>query len=110
MADLQRLGGKYNPILIYVSDHGESLGENGIYLHAAPYVIAPKEQVNVPFLFWLPDETAAALQIDRDCLQKHAGDVYSHDNLFHSLLGFGAVQTSLYQPELDIFAQCRKSE
>lgn len=110
MADLQRLGGKYNPILIYVSDHGESLGENGIYLHAAPYVIAPKEQVNVPFLFWLPDETAAALQIDRDCLQRHAGDVYSHDNLFHSLLGFGAVQTSLYQPELDIFAQCRKSE
>ena len=29
--------------LIYVSDHGESLGEKGLYLHGAPYFMAPDE-------------------------------------------------------------------
>lgn len=103
---LQALSDKYNPILIYVSDHGESLGENNIYLHAAPYAIAPDEQVQVPFLLWLPEGSAQKFNIDKKCLTKRLNQEYSHDNLFHSFLGLMGIKTNLYKPELDMFATC----
>ena len=104
---LKQLQSKYHPILIYASDHGESLGENGIYLHAAPYVIAPDTQTHIPFLMWLPDDTAKAWRVDKECLLKNVSRQYSHDNLFHSVLGIGGVTTALYDKSLDIFAACR---
>ena len=64
----QKYAANYNVVLIYVSDHGESLGENGLYLHSAPYIVAPKEQTRVPFLLWATDETWNALGIDKTCL------------------------------------------
>lgn len=67
---LKELSDRYNVIMLYVSDHGESLGENGIYLHAAPYMIAPEEQTRIPMLVWLDPDNADALRIDRECLRK----------------------------------------
>jgi lipid A ethanolaminephosphotransferase len=92
--------------LMYLSDHGESLGENGLYLHGMPYSIAPKEQTHVPMLVWL----SPALQRERGwrmaCLQAQSSKALSHDNLFHSLLGLAQVRTELAKPALDIFAAC----
>ncbi len=105
---LRSLGAEYNTMLLYVSDHGESLGENNIYLHAAPYAIAPKEQTHVPFLVWFNDDFAKKFKLDRSCLQGELGNKYSQDYVFHSFLGIMGVKTSLYNPELDIFAKCRK--
>lgn len=94
--------------MLYVSDHGESLGENGLYLHAAPYALAPEAQTHVPMVMWFGNNTLAQLGIERGCLQgKSAQPDLSHDNLFHSVLGLFEVQTSLYQPGLDIFRGCR---
>ena len=103
---LQKLSNEYNIVLIYASDHGESLGENGIYLHAAPYQTAPKEQKHIPAFIWIPQNTAQAFGIDLRCLRQKAGHHHSHDNLFHSFLGLGGIQTADYKSSLDIFAPC----
>jgi lipid A ethanolaminephosphotransferase len=94
--------------LMYFSDHGESLGENGIYLHGAPYVIAPSQQIHVPFLVWLADDLKTSAGFDTSCVAAKAGAAYSHDNIFHSVLGLMDIGTSVYDPSLDIFAGCRK--
>lgn len=105
---LKELSDRYNVIMLYVSDHGESLGENGIYLHAAPYMIAPEEQTRIPMLVWLDPDNADTLRIDRECLRKKTAGSWSHDNVFHTLLGLGGIKTSVYNPALDLISGCRK--
>lgn len=104
---LKKYESDYEVAMLYVSDHGQSLGERGIYLHGAPYVIAPKEQTQIPMIFWASDEFARARKMNSECLRNNAqGTAYSHDNVFHSLLGLMRVATSEYQQELDIFRAC----
>ncbi|WXT99950.1 MAG: Phosphoethanolamine transferase EptA [Catillopecten margaritatus gill symbiont] len=78
--------------VFYASDHGESLGEKGVYLHGLPYMIAPKAQTHVPMLAWFSDEKSTT--IDKPL---------SHDNISHSLLGLFNVQTNVYKKSLDLF-------
>ena len=87
---------KYDTTLIYFSDHGESLGENGVYLHGLPYMIAPEDQKHVPALFYFSDKTK------RDALHVKANGRFSQDNLFHTLLGLFDVKTAEYKPNLDL--------
>lgn len=95
----------------YFSDHGESLGENGMYLHATPYAIAPAEQTHVPMVFWANQDFARVSHLDMGCLRRHAQQqAYSHDNIFHSVLGLIDVHTNEYQSQLDLFAECRSKE
>jgi lipid A ethanolaminephosphotransferase len=94
--------------MIYVSDHGESLGEKGIYLHGLPYAIAPNEQKQIPWLNWFSPEFVAAQKLDVACLQKNANQRITHDNLFHSVLGLLDVKTALHSPKLDVYAPCIK--
>ncbi|WP_299132763.1 phosphoethanolamine transferase [uncultured Vibrio sp.] len=108
MQKLEKLNEKYNVALMYVSDHGESLGENGVYLHGMPYSLAPKEQTHVPLIFWMSDGFAAEKGISDTCLRKAGKEQsFSHDNLFDSLLGLMGVQTKEYRENQDIFAPCR---
>lgn len=93
--------------LLYVSDHGESLGENGLYLHGLPYSIAPDTQTHVPMIAWLSPSFAADHAVDTRCVRAKEGDELSHDNLFHSVLGLLDVQTRVYKPARDIFEGCR---
>ncbi len=97
-----------NTAMFYMADHGESLGEDGVYLHGLPYAIAPKEQTTVPLILWLSPEYQKSQHINRGCLEKEAAaGGYSQDYLFHSLLGMMDVKTNVYDPKLDIFSQCR---
>jgi lipid A ethanolaminephosphotransferase len=98
----------YNTAMIYLSDHGESLGENNLYLHGMPYLFAPMEQKHVPFFFWFSSGFEQDSGINRQCLTAQADTKYSHDNLFHTTLGLLNVSTSLYKPELDMIGPCRK--
>ncbi|TWB17851.1 phosphatidylethanolamine:Kdo2-lipid A phosphoethanolamine transferase [Rhizobium sp. ERR 1071] len=94
--------------VLYFSDHGESLGENGIYLHGTPYFIAPSQQTHVPMLVWMADDLAKTAGFDMACLAKQAAEgTYSQDNIFHSVLGMTDVSTKVYDPKLDVFAACR---
>nr|WP_269456297.1 phosphoethanolamine--lipid A transferase [Rhizobium quercicola] len=95
--------------MVYMSDHGESLGENGLYLHGAPYIIAPDVQTHVPFFVWLDDAFSRSMDLDRPCFESTSGMERSHDNLFHSVLGMMNVRTTVYDPALDIFTACRKA-
>ncbi|PUE13118.1 phosphoethanolamine transferase [Limnohabitans sp. T6-20] len=92
--------------LMYMSDHGESLGEKGLYLHGMPYSMAPKEQTHVPMLVWLSKPMQRQRGWSMSCLQAQSGKALSHDNLFHSVLGLTQVSTRLAKPELDIFSAC----
>ena len=95
------------PMLLYLSDHGESLGENNLYLHAAPYALAPDEQIRVPMQLWLPPQSSVALKLDRACLQGlTARRDFSHDHLFHTMMGLLQVISSEYEPSLDLTAHC----
>lgn len=101
---------EYNTIMIYVSDHGESLGENRLYLHGMPYAIAPKAQTHVPFIFWASNSFYQERGIVKDCLYELRHAPYSHDNLFHTVLGLFDINTSYYESRLDIFAPCTKQQ
>jgi lipid A ethanolaminephosphotransferase len=94
--------------MLYVSDHGESTGEKGMYLHGAPDFMAPDEQTHVPMIVWFSPGFATHHGIDTACLRSHASMRLSHDNLFHSVLGLMDVRTRGYRPRLDLFAGCRQ--
>ena len=99
---------QYEAGLIYVSDHGESLGENNIYLHGMPYTIAPDEQTEVPMVVWMNDTMKKWDFVDYACLKERAKHkIYSHDNLFHSVLGLLEIKTKEYDKSLDLFTPCR---
>ena len=100
-------GGAYDTAMVYVSDHGESLGENNLYLHGLPYALAPDTQTHVPMLSWLSDAMLQRLALRPDCLATQASMALRHDNLFHAMLGLLDVQTALYRKDLDWFAACR---
>ena len=104
---LERAGTRFDVALLYVSDHGESLGELGLYLHGMPYAIAPREQLDVPMLWWIPRESARALDVNIDCLRNKATHHASHDNIYHTVLGLLAVDTPRYKNERDLFNTCR---
>ena len=95
----------------YLSDHGESLGENGVYLHGTPYAIAPEQQTRIPMIMWFSDRFRQNENIDFDCLERNAQQQsYSHDNLYSTLFGLMDMNpnTSVYKKELDIITQCKK--
>ncbi len=107
---LQAQQDKFTTSLVYLSDHGESLGENGVYLHGLPYAIAPESQKHVPMLIWLSPDFQQRYRVSETCLQKRAAsESFSQDNLFSTMLGITGVQTHVYQPADDILAACRES-
>ena len=106
---LAKHGSTLDTAMIYMSDHGESLGENGLFLHGAPYAFAPREQTKVPFIAWFSDGYARLARLDTACLKKSSQLPKSHDYLFHTVLGMMNVVTSVYDPGLDAFAACRST-
>ncbi|TFZ08664.1 phosphoethanolamine transferase [Ramlibacter humi] len=104
---LKTQSGRYDTAMLYMSDHGESLGESGLYLHGMPYPIAPDVQKHVPMVAWFSPGFASASHLDVGCLRSRAAQPVSHDNLFHTLLGVMQVQASVYQPDKDILVPCR---
>ena len=106
---LKTLQARYDTALVYASDHGESLGENGLFLHGMPWAIAPREQTEVPMVMWLSDGFARSAALDDICLRTRAQAPASHDHLFHSVLGLLDVTTSIYDATLDVSATCRKA-
>lgn len=93
--------------IIYVSDHGESLGERGLYLHGLPYAFAPREQTHVPLMFWASPGYAHRTHLRMRCLAITARADVSHDNLYHTVLGATELRNDHYQSQLDLLSPCR---
>ncbi|MDO8960097.1 MAG: phosphoethanolamine--lipid A transferase [Rhodocyclaceae bacterium] len=104
---LRRHAASHDTAMIYVSDHGESLGENKLYLHGVPYAIAPDVQKKVPMVMWLSPAYAANSAVNTGCLGERAKRPASHDNLFHTVLGMLDIRTRVYDPALDLLHTCR---
>ncbi|TEA59779.1 phosphoethanolamine transferase [Pseudomonas sp. CH235] len=98
---------KVDTAMLYLSDHGESLGEYNLFLHGTPYMLAPEQQKHVAMLAWFSDSYQKSYSVDTHCLQMSRDKPLSQDNLFHSMLGLLEVQSKVYQPDLDMFAGCR---
>ena len=98
----------YETGMLYMSDHGESLGENGLYLHGLPYFMAPDEQKHIGSLIWLGGEIKE--DIDTVKLSTYKEKSFSQDNLFHTLLGLFEVETDVYKKDMDILFDARKPE
>ena len=90
--DLKQLNG-YNSAMMYVSDHGESLGEKNLYMHGVPISIAPKEQYEIPFIVWVSDGSK----------QLKPSNTVSQNQVFHSVLNFLGVQSPIYDEKMNIF-------
>ena len=105
--ELQSRSEHQDSVMIYLSDHGESLGERGLFLHGMPWTIAPTEQTRVPWVIWFSPGAAAQMGIDLRCLVERARRPAQHDHLFHTLLALADVRTSLHDRRWDLTAACR---
>jgi lipid A ethanolaminephosphotransferase len=104
---LARRAGQVDSAMLYVSDHGESLGGKGLFLHGMPYRLAPDEQLKVPMVLWQTAGFAQRAGVAEACLRQRATQPASHDHLFHTVLGLLDVRTALYERAWDLGAACR---
>jgi lipid A ethanolaminephosphotransferase len=103
---LQQHADRVDSFMLYVSDHGESLGEKGLYLHGMPYAIAPDEQTRVPMTLWWSTGWRTHSGLDPACLRHHTSAPVQHDHLFHTVLGLLDVRSRVYEPAWDLSAGC----
>ncbi|MDQ5896522.1 MAG: lipid ethanolaminephosphotransferase [Pseudomonadota bacterium] len=108
IARLKAQSSQVDTAMIYLSDHGESLGESNLFLHGLPWAIAPEVQKRVPMVMWFSDGLARQERLDLDCLRRRAAQPAAHDHLFHTMLGLLDVRTALHEPALDLLAGCRR--
>jgi len=89
--------------MIYMSDHGESLGELGVYLHGLPYFMAPDAQKHIGSVMWFGNDDL----VNREKLKSYSNKEFSQDNLFNTLLGIFGVNTEVYNPDMDILKKAK---
>jgi lipid A ethanolaminephosphotransferase len=107
---LKRLEPKFATLMMYASDHGESLGEKGLYLHGLPYALAPLEQTRVPMLAWFSPTFLKMESWDAQCPPKQSQKNRKHEDIYSTVLGLMEVATKAYHPERDLFLTCEKDE
>ena len=98
---LKNNANRFETAMVYMSDHGESLGERGVYLHGLPFAIAPDEQTHIGAMIWLDD----GFNTNKKALRDKSERPFSHDNFFHTILGLLNVETSLYDENMDIISK-----
>jgi lipid A ethanolaminephosphotransferase len=103
---LQSLSAFSDTLLIYVSDHGESLGEHGLYLHGAPHAFAPEEQIKVPYLIWMSEGYRQRYSIDDKCFRYQQHRPLTHDTVYHTVLGSLGLRNTFYKHDLDLIGSC----
>ena len=104
---LKKNDSRFETALFYVSDHGESLGENGIYLHGMPKSIAPEAQLHVPAVMWFGRNFHA---VTPSALREKSKMRFSHDNVFHTILGFFEIESETYRPLKDILNEAKPAK
>ncbi|HRM15842.1 MAG TPA: phosphoethanolamine--lipid A transferase [Acinetobacter parvus] len=97
---------KYQSALWYLSDHGESTGESGMYLHGAPYAIAPTQQTHIPMLMWFSTAWQHQAKQQVKCLAQQGRQELSQDNLFPTMLSLLDVKSKVIDPNNDMLAAC----
>ena len=101
---LKKYDDRFETSMFYVSDHGESLGEYGMYLHGMPYSLAPEGVTNVPLILWFGEKLIKTQNLDMNLLRRQRNKAITHDQVFHTLLGILEIETSIYKKEKDLQA------
>jgi lipid A ethanolaminephosphotransferase len=109
IALLKKNSQQFEAAMFYISDHGESLGENNLYLHGLPNMLAPDEQKRVPMIFWFSDSFEED-GVSVDMLKPRLDEKFSHDNVFHTTLGLFEVETEVYDREKDLLLNAEMTE
>ena len=100
---------QYQTAFWYLSDHGESTGESGLYLHGAPYAIAPSQQTHIPMFMWFSQQWQENQPSDVNCLSQLKKSTLSQDNLFPTLINLLGIKTNTADPHLNMLQQCQKT-
>ena len=103
---LKKYDKSHDVAMLYMSDHGESLGEGGLYLHGIPYFMAPDAQKHIASFMWFGDGFKGHINISK--LHSYKSEEFSHDNLPHTILGLFDVSTSIYSKEKDILFRSKR--
>lgn len=103
---LKKYNRSHDVAMLYMSDHGESLGENGVYLHGMPYFMAPDAQKHIASFVWFGDGFKD--RIDMSKLNSYRSEGFSHDNLPHTILGLFDVETKVYDQKKDILYRAQQ--
>ena len=106
MIDTLKENSKFETAFWYLSDHGESTGEKGLYLHGAPYSMAPSQQTHIPMLMWFSSAWKSNHVAQVSCLNSQKNKQLSQDNLFPTLLSLLGVKTQVIHSEIDLLNQC----
>ena len=104
---LKKNNARFETALFYVSDHGESLGENGLYLHGLPRGMAPETQTHIPAIMWFG---ANYHDVDQAVLRKRTSKHFTHDSVMPTVLGLMEIGTKVYRRELDMLDGSRRPE
>lgn len=88
-------------LMLYASDHGESLGEHGLYLHGTPYSLAPDVQKDIPYIVWMSPAFKQRKTLATEAALSQAQ--HAHETIFHSVMGAFDMRSDIYKPQLDIF-------
>jgi lipid A ethanolaminephosphotransferase len=107
VVDALKAAPEVDSAMMYLSDHGESLGENDVYLHGADWDTAPTQQKHIPMLLWFSPGWVRDSGVRLACMAARRVKPTSQDNVFHTLLGFFDTRTTVYKPELDLLAGCK---
>ena len=95
----------WHTAMIFISDHGESLGENNMFMHGLPMKLAPKEQYEIPFLVWTSDNFRR-YKPTAQSQEAPAGELpalLEQHYIFHSVLDLLSIQSPAYNEKFDIF-------
>ncbi|MCH7336645.1 phosphoethanolamine--lipid A transferase [Acinetobacter sp. NIPH 2699] len=99
---------QYQTALWYLSDHGESTGESGMYLHGAPYAIAPTQQTHIPMLMWFSNSWKQQAEKQVQCLAQQGKYELSQDHLFPTMLRLLDIASTVINPKNDMLSTCLK--
>jgi lipid A ethanolaminephosphotransferase len=105
-ADILGAQDRVDSAIFYVSDHGESLGEDGLYLHGAPRFMAPVAQYHVPMMIWMSQAYRDVMGVNAACVAAKTGQKFSHDNMYSTVLGMMDIKTETYDPTRDVLTGC----
>jgi lipid A ethanolaminephosphotransferase len=103
---LKKLPDSYAPGMVYLSDHGESLGENRLFLHGMPYALAPDVQKHVPMVMWLSPAILQWRRLNEACIRAQTNAPLSHDHYYHSMIELLDINVSNYIETKDLFEPC----
>ncbi len=104
ISTLQSLTG-WHSAMLFISDHGESLGENKMFMHGLPMSIAPKVQYEIPFIVWTSEDFRRC-KPQSDKATPPEGQlpaVIDQHYVFHSVLNLLSIQSTAYDERHDIF-------